>query len=333
MQPGRLGWELLLSWWAAALAQGVLAALLSPPTALAQPALAPDCRAGPALEAFERSVPSCRLETASPVGSPLDDCDVVAYYGHPATHRLGILGEYPKEELLDRPGGLGFGRPALGELAAHYDALNGPRCVRAGFHLIYATVQPGGRLYRLPEEQTRAYIRFAEEREMVVILDHQLGILTVEQAVVEMLPFLSSPVVHLAMDPEWHTVRPAEEIGWVGGAEVNLAQAILAGHLEREGLGRRFLIVHQFTPHMIPDRELIRADFPGVDLVHMADGYGSPAAKLGRYQANAEARNLPLKGFKLFYVTPYRTWGFDFPLLTPQEVLGLEPAPVVITYQ
>jgi hypothetical protein len=267
-------------------------------------------------------------------GSILDNCQIVAYYGHPRTRQMGILGEYTVADLAGREGGLDYGRPNLKTLAAQYDAANGEKCVVPGFHIVYGTVWRGGEIGIIGEEYLMPYIEYAEREGMIVILDHQLGKYSVAASITRMLPYLRYQSVHLAIDPEWHTTRPALEIGSVTGDEINQAQALIQQYLDENGIpGKKLLIVHQFKQSMIRARDAVHADFPRVDLVHMADGYGPPAVKGAQYDRNAEATNLSLKGFKLFFQVPFRRWGYDRPRMTPEAVLLLQPAPVVIIYQ
>jgi len=250
--------------------------------------------------------------------------DIVAFYGHPSSKRMGILGEYPKEKLA----GLLAGYSQL------FDAANGDRDVTAAFHLIYGTCWPEGEIGYLTGSVVEEYVRFAAERGMLVFLDHQIGKYTVEESVRRLLPFLRYPNVHLALDPEWRTLSPMKEIGSVTAAEVNRAQALVQAYLTEHGLpGVRMLVVHQFTETMIRDRAQVRADFDRVLPVHVMDGFGPPALKRNTYAMNSRTANLPIKGFKLFFRSGYPGAGFDEPLMTPREVLELVPAPVLILYQ
>ena len=140
--------------------------------------------------------------------------------------------------------------------------------------------------------------------------------------------------VHLAIDPEWHTPTPGLEIGSVTAAEINDAQALMQDYLEEQGIeGERALIVHQFNWRMIKDRHLVKTDFEQVRLIHNADGFGPPEDKYKSWEYNTRADNIPLKGFKLFYSKEWLNTGYDDPLLSPEEVLALNPEPVLIMYQ
>lgn len=255
--------------------------------------------------------------------SVLASNQIVAYYGHPYSSLMGILGEYSAEELV----GL------LKDKAGAYDVLNGPRGVISAFHIVFGTVQPRGLIGVIDEETLLRYIELARQNNMLVILDHQIGRGTVAEAVSQMLSYLKYDNVHLAIDPEWHTPVPMEEIGDISGYDVNEAQRLMQQYLIDHNIpGKKILIVHQFAPIMITEREVISADYLRVDLVHDMDGFGHPITKNYHYEYNKLATNMPLKGFKLFYAGA-RAWGYDNPLMTPSEVLALDPAPVVIIYQ
>jgi hypothetical protein len=255
---------------------------------------------------------------------PLLNEDIVAYYGKPGARVMGILGRMDKDAAAK----------ALSALCAEYDARNGERTVRAGFYLIYGTVWPGGDIGILGEATTREWVEWALSRGIIVFLDHQIGKYSVEAAVKRLLPWLAYPNVHLALDPEWRTERPMEEIGTVKGEELNAAQALIQAYMVERGLpGRRMLVVHQFKPRMISNRDSVRADFDRVLLVHTADGFGHPAVKLEAYRQNARGTNIPVKGYKLFYKSGYQGAGYDDPLMSPDQVMSLDPRPALIMYQ
>jgi hypothetical protein len=249
---------------------------------------------------------------------------VIAFYGKPGAVNMGILGEYSKEQLA----------PLLEAYAKLYDDANGSLGVIPAFHIVYGTVWPEGEIGLLNKRIAEEYIRFAADRGWAVILDHQIGKYTVAEAVRAMLPFLHYPNVHLAIDPEWRTLAPMKEIGSISGAELNEAQGIIDEYLREQKLpGIRMLVVHQFVAKMIVQREVVRANFDRVLLVHNADGFGSPELKRHSYRFNAQATNMPVKGFKLFFEAKLPAAGSDRPLMKPEEVLALDPMPRLIMYQ
>ncbi|MGL4981518.1 MAG: hypothetical protein ACRC4W_01435 [Treponemataceae bacterium] len=249
--------------------------------------------------------------------------DVIAFYGHPNSQHMGIVGQFSLPELA----------PQLTAYAKEYDNLNGDRGVIPALYLIYGTCWPLGEIGYLSDKTTIKYIEYALEHNWIVILDHQIGKHSVDYAVNQLLPFLEYPNVHLALDPEWRTVHPMKEIGFVTGDEINEAKRVIENYLITNNYkGKRFLVLHQFQDKMIKNRERIKK-FERIEAVHCADGFGSPRLKKESYNRNAQAKNIPLKSFKLFTKPTIEKAGYDKPLMTPKEVLSLNPAPVLIMIQ
>jgi hypothetical protein len=250
--------------------------------------------------------------------------DVLAFYGHPNSKNMGILGRYSIEELDTR----------LTALAREYAGVNGGRGVRKAFYIIYGTVWPEGEIGILKEETLLRYIEYAQAHDILIFLDHQIGRYDPVKSLERMLPYLRYPNVHLALDPEWRTTKPMKEIGTVTADEVNRAQRAMEDYLAANRLpGERMLVIHQFKPWMIRNREQVETSFSRVRLVHCADGFGNPNQKRSAYASNAEATNIPVKAFKLFYNFNIPGAGYDSPLLSPAEVYRLNPRPYVIMYQ
>jgi hypothetical protein len=251
------------------------------------------------------------------------DSDILAYYGHPLSKNMGILGRFTKEETDLQ----------LQMLADEYRAVNGGREVITAFYIIYGTVWPAGDIGILRESVLLEYIQYAQEHNMLVFIDHQIGRYDPVDALKRMLPYLAYPNVHLALDPEWRTTRPMEEIGSVTGAELNRIQQVMEEYIvEHHIQGERMLVIHQFNYIMIKNRFDVRTDFEHVRLIHCADGWGTAAQKLGAYAYNAQAANMPFKGFKLFLPSA-TTNNVDTPLFTPKQVIELNPRPYLIMYQ
>jgi hypothetical protein len=75
---------------------------------------------------------------------------------------------------------------------------------------------------------------------------------------------------------------------------------------------------------MIRDREaLVRR--PGLAMVLNADGFGGQAVKKAKYREFVRDRRFR-RGFKLFYRE-------DVDLMTPRQVMGLQPRPDVVIYE
>lgn len=257
-------------------------------------------------------------------GGVVANRQVIAYYGHPNSEYMGVLGESSMDAVAAE----------LHLRAAEYDELNGEIGVAPAFHLIYGTVYEDATIGLLRRSTVLEYIEFAAENGLLVFLDHQIGRFTLTEAIHTMLTYLEYDNVHLAIDPEWATSLPGEEIGQVHADYINAAQEQIEQYLIDHGIaGPKMLVVHQFNWKMIADRHLVRTDFAHVDLIHNADGFGPPEDKQLSWDFNAGATNMPLKGFKLFYPKPWKSGGYDDPLMQPSQVLQLDPVPVYIQYQ
>jgi len=261
------------------------------------------------------------LSAAAQVSLLLNN-DILLYYGHPLSQNMGVLGRFPKDELQRR----------LGSLAAEYQAVGG-RNVLTGFHLIYGTVWPGGDIGVIRQSVLEEWIQWTQDNGMLLVLDHQIGRFDPIAQLRSLLPYLHYPHVHLALDPEWRTPRPMQEIGHLTAAEINQMQAIMEDYMIEHNIsGERLLIIHQFNQVMIRSRQDIRTDFSRVRLVHNIAGIGPPRLKRDTYAFGAQAANMPVKGFKLWY--DFGISGHtDSPLMSPREVMELNPRPYVIMYQ
>jgi hypothetical protein len=101
--------------------------------------------------------------------------------------------------------------------------------------------------------------------------------------------------------------------------------------IENQLPGERFLVVHQFNHIMLRNRADIRCDFTRIRFVHCISGIGTPTQKRDTYAFGAQAVNLSVKGFKLWF--DFGIPGHaDKPLMTPLEVMELNPRPFIIMY-
>jgi hypothetical protein len=250
--------------------------------------------------------------------------DILAFYGHPRSQKMGILGRYSIEELDKK----------LTALAGEYAAESSGRTIIKAFYIIFGTVWPKGEIGIINEDILRRYIEYGLNNDILVFIDHQIGRYDPVNSLKRMLPWLHYPNVHLALDPEWRTDKPMQEIGSVSAEEINRAQQVMEEYIiENDIPGERFLVIHQFNWRMIRNREAVRSDFQRVRLVHCADGFGSPQIKRDSYAYNAQAANMPIKAFKLFYNFNIPGAGYDHPLMTPKEIYRLNPRPYIIMYQ
>ena len=196
--------------------------------------------------------------------------DILAYYGHPNSRNMGILGRYSIEEI-DR---------LLTAKAAEYEAVSGGRKVKKAFYLIYGTVWPEGEIGIMKDELLMRYINYGLENDILVFVDHQIGRYDPIDSLKRILPWLRYPNVHLALDPEWRTTMPMKEIGHVTAEELNIAQQVMENYLIDNNLpGERMLVIHQFNYTMIRNRLEVKTDFNRVRFIHCADGFKQRSAE------------------------------------------------------
>jgi len=248
---------------------------------------------------------------------------IVTYYGFPGNADLGILGEYDMDQALE----------LLKEQAAAYEQADPSRPVLPAFEVIASVAQKepqadGSYVLDAPSDLLDKYAAFCEENGILLILDVQVGRRTVQEEVQGLEKWLKLPFVHLAIDPEFSMEEgqiPGEEIGSVEAKDVTWAQNYLVDLAETNGLPPKVLMVHQFHEGMIQNKSDL-APVPGVQLVIDGDGWGSPELKRSMYAYVNQATEIEYNGIKLFYKQ-------DQPLLTPEEIMKLEPIPDVVVYQ
>lgn len=248
---------------------------------------------------------------------------LVAYYGSPPSAALGVLGAAPRDVILNQ----------LREVAATYQSLSAPDIdVLPTFHIITTVADrwPGlGARYshQMDTAYLEEWLAAAREAGVAVIIDIQPGHASILEEVARVQPYLHDPHVHLALDSEFTMAAgqiPGHTIGQLDAAQINAVQALLEPIALETGTNK-VLVVHQFDTSMVVNKEAIE-DFPHVELVIDADGFGGPPAKTSDYLQYAAEPGFEYGAFKLFY-----EW--DWPLMSPADVMELQPQPSLIIYQ
>lgn len=249
---------------------------------------------------------------------------IVALYGTQRSARLGVLGEQTPAEAVER----------LEKVAEPWRAGDSP--VLPAFELIatLATGTPEDRgVYniRSSPEFVQEYLDVARRNGYYLILDLQTGQSDFLTEAMYYEEFLRQPDVGLALDPEWRTAAPARpkggRIGTVDAAEVNQVVEYVAQIVAEEDLPEKLIVLHQFEPGMITNRDQI-VELPGVAINLHMDGFGPRPEKLNSYDV-VRAEPPWNMGLKLFYDE-------DTDLLQADDVLGSElfdPVPDLISYQ
>ena len=253
---------------------------------------------------------------------------VIAYYGNLYSKKMGVLGEYPTDEMLRK----------LQEEMKVWQAADTTVPVLPALHYIAVTAQgyPGkGEKYRLrmPFKQIDSVIRMAARINALVFLDIQVGMSTVKEEVPLLEQYLKMPQVHLGIDPEFSMKtgkKPGSVIGTMNDSDINYTINYLTDLAKRNQLPPKILVVHRFTQAMIRNYKNIKPTAE-VQVVIDMDGWGAKSRKLTTYREYVSREPVQFTGFKLFYKNDFRE--ANSAMMTPAEVLKLKPKPVYIQYQ
>jgi len=212
---------------------------------------------------------------------------------------------------------------------------------------------PAGTYSHHLDQQTIArYIAFCQKYGLLLFLDLDFGWAPIQSEVNFFLPYLEHyPFVEMALDPEWmfprHDGVPGTNLSNVRASDINPVIETLAELPIKYRVPRKILLIHQYRgdgdslqdPYAagqaeIADKRHLLFD-RRVDVVIHVDGVGGylgdRAAKTWEYNTWVVRdmqlyHNFRYGGFKLFYHIEAST------LMTPREVMALDPPPLVITY-
>lgn len=268
-------------------------------------------------------------KTPTPLpGAILPRKRIVAYYGNPLSKRMGALGEFPKDDMLLR---------LKGEVA-RWEAADHATPVQPALHLIAVVAQgtPGkSGKYRmiLPDNIVNQVYGWAKEANALLFIDIQTGHDDIRTILPHFEWLLKNPDVHLGIDPEFNLiksgVKPGQKIGTYDAADINYVSGYLKDLVNRYNLPPKVLTLHRFTHNGVTNSRDI-ALWPEVQIVMHMDGWGAPWLKRNSYKECVVAEPVQYTGFKLFYHNDTKKGD---PLMTPQEVLRLNPKPLYIQYQ
>ncbi|HVV15545.1 MAG TPA: hypothetical protein VHD55_04055 [Candidatus Paceibacterota bacterium] len=252
---------------------------------------------------------------------------IVAYYGNFYAKGMGVLGQYPPEEMVTR----------LKNAAAQWRTADPSTPVIPAIHYIAVVAQgsagkDGKYRTRMPDSQVEQALALAKEVDGVVFLDIQVALSDVQTEVPMLENFWKLPNVHLGLDPEFamhNGTPPGKVIGSLDADDINWAIQYLSALVRQYDLPPKILVIHRFTHDMLTGYQRIKPT-PEVQVVVDMDGWGGQAKKQGTYNNVIAPEPVQFTGFKLFYKNDVLD---GTTMLTPPQVLELTPAPIYIQYQ
>ncbi|HYF30947.1 MAG TPA: hypothetical protein VD993_07495 [Chitinophagaceae bacterium] len=254
---------------------------------------------------------------------------VIAYYGNLYSKQMGILGELPEKEMLDR---------LMGEVKKWEEA-DSLTPVQPALHYIAVTAQqaPGaGGKYRLrmPFNQIDKVLAMAEKINAIVFLDIQVGLSNLETEVPQLEKYLKMPNVHLGVDPEFSMKTghaPGKVVGTFDAADINYTIDYLSKLVRENNLPPKILVIHRFTGPMVTNSSQIKPQ-PEVQVVMHMDGWGEAERKIGTYKRYIYPQPVQFTGFKIFYKNDTKKVNRT-EVMQPGQLLKLKPQPIYIQYQ
>lgn len=253
---------------------------------------------------------------------------IVAFYGNLYSKQMGILGELPRKQMLNK----------LTTQIAEWEAADSTLDVQPALHYIAVTAQlnpgkAGKYRLRMPFHQIDSVLSMAKEIDAIVFLDIQVGLSTIQAELPEFEEYLKLPNVHIGIDPEFSMKSghlPGKAVGVYDAADINYATDYLARIVRENNLPPKILVVHRFTQRMVTNYKQIKTR-PEVQIVMHMDGWGAPARKVNTYKMFIYKEPVQFTGFKIFYKNDVIR--SNARLMQPEELLNLKPRPVYIQYQ
>ncbi len=253
---------------------------------------------------------------------------IVAYYGNLYSKSMGILGEYPENEMLQK----------LEVEVKKWQTADPLTPVFPALHYIAVVAQEGAgdeKKYRarMPYSEIDKVLVIAAKINALVFLDIQVGFSNLQTELPHLEKYFKMPNVHLGIDPEFSmrgNIRPGKVVGTYDAADINFAANYLAKIVRENNLTPKIFIIHRYTQKMVTNYKEIKP-LPEVQIVMHMDGWGEAAHKISTYQQFIYKEPVQFTGFKLFYKNDVLIAGTT--LMTPEDLLKLNPQPIYIQYQ
>jgi hypothetical protein len=257
---------------------------------------------------------------------------------------LTVFPHYRLVGFAGQPGSAALGRLGVGNLDERAREIEqvarpyaGGRAILPVLELIATVVQgsPGSDgMYRMRSSDAVIARHLAAARKVkgILLLNIQPGRADFLTEVEAYAKWLKEPDVGVALDPEWEMGPgevPMKVFGHTTGKEIDSVARYLSSVVQQRDLPEKVLVFHQLAPAVVRGESAIRSH-PGVVVVKSVDGIGTRGMKEKTYRKLVT--NLPKAvhaGFKLFYEEDGRQGA----LMTPKQVLSLEPQPEYVLYE
>ena len=298
-------------------------------------AAAPTAPAGPKVKYLAGEDPEYAKRCGWPVDCPdplpgaiLPKKRIVAYYGNPLSKRMGALGEYQKDDMIRR----------LKNEVLKWEKADPAHPVQPALHLIAVVAQgdPGkAGKYRMimPDKVVNDVYAWAKQAGAIMFIDIQTGHDDIRTVLPRFEWILKNPDVHLGIDPEFNLIKsgkkPGTKIGTYDASDINYTTNYLKDLVRKYNLPPKILTVHRFTRNGVTNSKNIILR-PEVQVVMHMDGWGAPWLKRDSYKDYIVQEPVEYTGFKLFYHNDTKKGD---PLMTPQDLLKLNPKPLYVQYQ
>jgi hypothetical protein len=253
---------------------------------------------------------------------------IIAYYGNPLSKRMGALGENDSVTMIAN----------LKKEVAKWNTADPQHAAIPALHLIVTVAQGNAGsagLYRMvmPDKIVQQVYDLAQENHALLFLDIQTGHDDIRNLLPRFEWILKNPDVHLGIDPEFNLIssqaKPGTKIGTYDAKDINYVSSYLEKIVKQYNLPPKILVVHRFTEHGVTNAKKIQLR-PDVQIVMDMDGWGPPAQKINTYYSFIASESVEYTGFKLFYHNDIKT---GTKMMTPNDVLKLNPQPLYIQYQ
>jgi len=241
---------------------------------------------------------------------------------------MGVLGQYPEEEMLQK----------LDVEVKKWETADPSTPVIPALHYIAVVAQgsagkDGKYRTRMSDSEIKKVITIASKINAIIFLDIQVGLSNLETELPLLEKYLKLPNVHLGVDPEFSMktgAKPGKVVGTYDAVDMNFAINYLAKIVKENNIPPKIFVIHRYTQPMLTNYKDIKP-LPEVQVVVHMDGWGTKSRKIGTYTNFIYPEPIQFTGFKLFYKNDVIEPGTV--LMTPEDILKLNPRPSYIQYQ